>query len=245
MEQIETRVEKIKERGKKYSQAAKKFDLSRKYTFAEAIKHVKETGYAKFDETVDLAIRLGVDPKHPEQIVKGSVSLPFGLGKKVTVAVIAKGDKEREAKEAGADYVGAEDMIQKIQSGWTEFDKLIVTPDMMGMVSKLGKILGPKGLMPSPKMGTVTFEISRAVTESKKGRVDFKIDKGGNLHISAGKKSFSEEALLANITAIMEAIIAAKPPTSKGVYLRTITLSTTMGPGIKIDPLSVKELLKK
>lgn len=245
MEQIETRVEKLKERGKKYSQSVKKVDLLKKYTFAEAVKYVKETAYAKFDETVDLAIRLGVDPKHPEQIVKGSVSLPYGLGKKVTVVVIAKGDKEKEAKEAGADYVGGEDIIQKIQGGWTEFDKLIVTPDMMGMVSKLGKILGPKGLMPSPKMGTVTFDISKTVSESKKGKVDFKIDKAGNIHVSVGKKSFSDEALLANLAAIMEAIIAAKPPTSKGVYLRSVTLSTTMGPGIKIDPLSVKELLKK
>ncbi len=245
MEQTEIRIEKIRGRGKNYSRSAKRVDLLKKYSFIEAVKYAKDTGYAKFDETVELAIRLGVDPKHPEQIVKGSVSLPYGLGKKVTVAVIAKGDKEKEAKEAGADYVGAEDLIQKIQSGWTEFDKLIVTPDMMGMVSKLGKILGPKGLMPSPKMGTVTFDIARAVQESKKGKVDFKIDKGGNLHIPVGKKAFSDEALLGNIAAVMEAVIAAKPPTSKGVYLRSITLSTTMGPGIKIDPLSVKELLKK
>ncbi len=245
MEQTETRVEKINGRGKKYSQAVKRVDLLKKYSFSEAVKYVKDTAYAKFDETVDLAIRLGVDPKHPEQIVKGSVSLPYGLGKKVTIVVIAKGDKEKEANKAGADYVGAEDLIQKIQSGWTEFDKLIVTPDMMGMVSKLGKILGPKGLMPSPKMGTVTFDIERTVQESKKGKVDFKIDKAGNLHIPVGKKSFSEEALLGNIAAVMEAVIAAKPPTSKGLYLKSITLSTTMGPGIKIDPLSVKELLKK
>jgi len=178
-------------------------------------------------------------------MVKGSVSLPSGLGKKVTIAVIAKGDKEKEAKEAGADYVGAEDLIQKIQGGWTDFDKLIVTPDMMAGVSKLGKILGPKGLMPSPKMGTVTFDVGKAVAEAKKGKVDFKIDKAGNLHIPVGKKSFTEEALLANITAVMDAVISAKPPTSKGVYLKAITLSTTMGPGIKIDPLSVKEILKK
>lgn len=244
MEQVTT-VEKIKGRGKRYSSAVKKLEPTRKYTFQEAVKLLKEISYAKFDETVDLAIRLGVDPKHPDQAVKGSVSLPAGLGKKVTIAVIAKGEKEKEAKDGGADFVGAEDLIQKIQGGWFEFDKLIVTPDMMGMVSKLGKILGPRGLMPSPKMGTVTFDIKKTVMEAKKGRVDFKIDKGGNLHIPVGKKSFTEEALLSNIKAVMEAVIAAKPPTSKGVYLRSITISTTMGPGIKIDPLSVKELLKK
>lgn len=245
MEQVEAQVEKIKGRGKKYSKSVKKIERLKKYTFEEAVKLVKEASYAKFDETVDLAIRLGVDPKHPEQMVKGSVSLPAGLGKKVTIVVIAKGDKEKEAKEAGADYVGAEDLIQKIQNGWTDFDKLIVTPDMMGMVSKLGKILGPKGLMPSPKMGTVTFDVGKAVVESKKGRVEFKIDKAGNLHIPVGKKSFSDDQLLSNIAAVMEAVIAAKPPTSKGVYLKSITLSTSMGPGVKIDPLSVKDLLKK
>jgi len=245
MEQTGAVVEKIRGRGKKYSLAARKLEPLKKYSFTEAVKLVKETGYAKFDETVEIAIRLGVDPKHPEQMVKGSVSLPSGLGKKVTIAVIAKGDKEKEAKEAGADYVGAEDLIQKIQGGWTDFDKLIVTPDMMAGVSKLGKILGPKGLMPSPKMGTVTFDVGKAVAEAKKGKVDFKIDKAGNLHIPVGKKSFTEEALLANITAVMDAVISAKPPTSKGVYLKAITLSTTMGPGIKIDPLSVKEILKK
>lgn len=208
------------------------------------MKTLLETVHAKFDEGVDLAIRLGVDPKKADQMVRGTVVLPNGIGKKVRVLVFAKGQKEKEAQEAGADHVGAEDMIEKISQGWLDFDKAIATPDMMGTVSKLGKVLGPRGLMPNPKVGTVTFDVSKAVKEIKAGKVEFKVEKAGILHVPVGKVSFGFDRLFENIKALLEVILRIKPPTSKGVYLRSITLSTTMGPGVKIDPLYVRNVLK-
>lgn len=202
------------------------------------------TPYAKFDEGVDLAIRLGVDPKKPDQMVRGTVVLPNGIGKKVRVLVFAKGQKEKEAQDAGADYVGAEDLVEKIGQGWLDFDKAIATPDMMGTVSKLGKILGPRGLMPNPKVGTVTFDVGKAVKEIKAGKVEFRVEKAGIVHVPVGKASFGFDRLLENVKALLEVILRVKPPTSKGVYLRSITLSSTMGPGVKIDPLNVRNVLK-
>jgi len=203
-----------------------------------------ETAYAKFDEGVDVAVRLGVDPKKPDQMVRGTAVLPHGTGKKVKVLVFAKGQKEKEAQDAGADYVGAEDFIEKISKGWLDFDKAIATPDMMGAVSKLGKILGPRGLMPNPKVGTVTFDLAKAIKEIKAGKVEFKVEKAGIVHIPVGKVSFGFDKLLENARTVLEVIIRVKPPTSKGIYLRSIALSTTMGPGIKIDPSSVRSVTK-
>ena len=231
-------------RGKKYLEAKNKVDRNKQYELEEGIKLVLETAYAKFDEGVDLAIRLGVDPKKADQMVRGTVVLPNGTGKKVRVLVFAKGQKEKEALDAGADIVGGEDLIEKISKGWLEFDKAIATPDMMGLVSKLGKILGPRGLMPNPKMGTVTFDLERAVKEIKAGKVEFKVEKAGVIHVPVGKVSFGFDRLLENIKTLLEVILRAKPPTSKGIYLRSIALSTTMGPGIKIDPLFVRSFLK-
>jgi large subunit ribosomal protein L1 len=231
-------------RGKKYLEAKSKVDRNKRYELEEGIKLLVESAYAKFDEGVDLAIRLGVDPKKADQMVRGTVVLPNGTGKKVRVLVFAKGQKEKEALEAGADIVGGEDLIEKISKGWLEFDKAIATPDMMGLVSKLGKILGPRGLMPNPKMGTVTFDLERAVKEIKAGKVEFRVEKAGVVHVPVGKVSFGLDRLLENIKTLLEVILRAKPPTSKGIYLRSIALSTTMGPGIKIDPLFVRNFLK-
>ncbi|OGP95540.1 MAG: 50S ribosomal protein L1 [Deltaproteobacteria bacterium RBG_16_47_11] len=231
-------------RGKKYLEAKAKVDRSKRYELEIGVKLLLETAYAKFDEGVDLAIRLGVDPKKADQMVRGTVVLPHGTGKKVRVLVFAKGQKEKEALDAGANFVGGEDLIEKISKGWLEFDKAIATPDMMGLVSKLGKILGPRGLMPNPKVGTVTFDLERAVKEIKAGKVEFKVEKAGVIHVPVGKVSFGFGQLLENIKTLLEAIVRAKPPTSKGIYLRSIALSTTMGPGIKIDPLDVRGLLK-
>jgi large subunit ribosomal protein L1 len=203
-----------------------------------------QVSYAKFDETVELALRLGVDPRHADQMVRGSVALPNGLGKTVRVVVFAKGEKEKEAQDAGADTVGAEDLIDKIQKGWMEFDKAIATPDVMGMVSKLGKILGPRGLMPNPKVGTVTFDIAKTVKEMKAGRVEFRVDKAGNLHVPVGKISFGKEKLLENLNSLLDAVIRLKPPTSKGTYVKGMAISTTMSPGIKIDPSYARSLTK-
>ena len=208
------------------------------------MKALLETPYAKFDEGVDLAIRLGVDPKKPDQMVRGTVVLPNGIGKNVRVLVFAKGQKEKEAQDAGADYVGAEDLVEKIGQGWLDFDKAIATPDMMGTVSKLGKVLGPRGLMPNPKVGTVTFDVGKAVKEIKAGKVEFRVEKAGIVHVPVGKASFGFDRLLENIKALLEVILRVKPPTSKGIYLRSITLSSTMGPGVKIDPLNVRNVLK-
>ncbi len=231
-------------RGKKYLEVKSKVDRNKRYPLEEGIKLALETSRAKFDEGVDIAIRLGVDPKKADQMVRGTVVLPNGTGKKVRVLVFAKGQKEKEALEAGADYVGGEELIEKISKGWLEFDKAIATPDMMGSVSKLGKILGPRGLMPNPKVGTVTFDLEKAIKEIKAGKVEFKVEKAGVVHVPIGKVSFGFERLLENVKALLEVIIRAKPPTSKGIYLKSIALSTTMGPGIKIDPLDVRNVLK-
>jgi large subunit ribosomal protein L1 len=231
-------------RGKKYLEAKSKVDRSKRYELEEGVKLLLDTTYTKFDEGVDLAIRLGVDPKKPDQMVRGTVVLPNGTGKKVRVLVFAKGQKEKEALDAGADMAGGEDLIDKISKGWLEFDKAIATPDMMGLVSKLGKILGPRGLMPNPKMGTVTFDLEKAIKEIKAGKVEFRVEKAGVVHVPVGKVSFGFDRLLENIKTLLEVILRVKPPTSKGVYLRSIALSTTMGPGIKIDPLYVRNFLK-
>jgi len=225
-------------------EARGKVDRSKRHDLEEGVKLLLETVYAKFDEGVDLAIRLGVDPKKADQMVRGTVVLPHGTGKKVRVLVFAKGQKEKEALDAGADFVGGEDLIEKVSKGWLEFDKAIATPDIMGQVSKLGKILGPRGLMPNPKVGTVTFDLERAVKEIKAGKVEFKVEKAGIVHVPVGKVSFGFERLLENAKTLLEVILRAKPPTSKGIYLRSIALSTTMGPGIKIDPLYARGVLK-
>jgi len=230
--------------GKKYDTASAKIEKTRLYSLEEAVKLVPEIAPAKFDEVVDLAVRLGVDPKQSEQMVRGTVVLPNGTGKKVRVLVFAKGEKEKEAKDAGADFVGGEDLIEKVSKGWLDFDSVVATPDMMGAVGKLGKILGPRGLMPNPKIGTVTFDITKAVKEIKAGKVEFKVDKSGNVHASIGKVSFGVQKLKENLLALLDGIIKAKPSTSKGIYLRSITVATTMGPGVKIDTTGVRELFK-
>jgi large subunit ribosomal protein L1 len=220
-------------------------DRSREHSLEEAVAVVKKLPAAKFDETVDLSLRLGVDPKHADQMVRGAVVLPHGIGKTVRVAVFAKGEKEREAREAGADVVGAEDLVERVQGGWMEFDSTIATPDLMGQVGRLGKLLGPRGLMPNPKLGTVTFDVGRAVREAKAGKVEFRVDKAGNVHVPVGKRSFSAEHLVANATALLEAILRAKPAAAKGQYMRSITMSSTMGPGVKVDTQHVASLFKK
>ncbi|MBN1256059.1 MAG: 50S ribosomal protein L1 [Deltaproteobacteria bacterium] len=230
--------------GKKYHEAKSKIDRNKRYTLEEALHILPETSYVRFDESIDIAIRLGVDPKKPDQMVRGTVALPHGTGKEVRVLVFAQGEKEKEAREAGTDYVGGEDLIEKISQGWLEFDKAIATPDMMKVVSKVGKILGPRGLMPNPKVGTVTFEVGKAVQDVKSGRVEFKVDKAGNLHVSVGKVSFGQEKLKENILTLVDSVIKAKPASSKGTYVKGIAVSATMGPGIKIDPLSVRNLMK-
>jgi len=227
-------------RGKKYLKVKEKIDSTRKYPLDEAISVLKETSYANFDETVEAAIRLGVDPRKSDQMVRGSVLLPHGIGKKVKIAVFAKGEKQKEAQEAGADYVGAEDLVEKVSKGWLEFDKAVATPDMMSVVSKIGKILGPRGLMPNPKVGTVTFNLKQAIDELKKGKIEFRVDKGGIVHVPIGKVSFDNQKLYENMVALMDTIIRLKPATSKGVYIKNVVLSTTMGPGIKVNPDSIK-----
>lgn len=229
---------------KKYAEAIKKVDREKRYDMDEALELLPAMTFAKFDETVELALRLGVDPRHSDQMVRGSVALPNGLGKKVRVLVFAKGQKEKEAEEAGAEFFGSEELIEKIQKGWLDFDKAIATPDMMGMVSKLGKILGPRGLMPNPKVGTVTFDIAKTVKEMKAGRVEFRVDKAGNLHIPVGKISFGKEKLLENVNSLLDVIVRLKPPSSKGTYVKGIAICTTMSPGIKIDPTYVRNLSK-
>ncbi len=221
--------------GKKLLEAKKDISRTEEIPLEAAIKLVKERAYAKFDETVDMAINLGVDPRKSDQMVRGSVLLPQGTGKKVRVLVFAKGEKEKEASDAGADFVGSDDLIEKIKGGWLDFDKAAATPDMMGAVGKIGKILGPRGLMPNPKLGTVTFEVGNAVKELKAGKVDFKVEKAGIVHIPIGKVSFSEEALLENAKAAIGAINKAKPATSKGRYIKKVAVSSTMGPGVRVD----------
>src|SRR5213594_1128815 len=230
---------------KRYDAAVAKIDAEKQYSVEDAITTLKAMPSAKFDESVDLSFRLGVDPKHADQMVRGAVVLPNGIGKTVRVAVFAKGEKEREAREAGADVIGAEDLVQRVQEGFMDFDTTIATPDLMGQVGRLGKVLGPRGLMPNPKLGTVTFDIARAVREIKAGKVEFRVDKAGNVHVPVGKKSFAQENLVANAMTLLEAIVKAKPAASKGVYLRSITLSTTMGPGIHVDAQRVTNQFSK
>lgn len=220
---------------KNYNAAREKVDRDKVYSLEEAVELLKSATYAKFDEGVDLAVKLGVDPKKSDQMVRGTASLPHGRGKVVRVLVFAKGEKEAEAQEAGADYVGADDLVEKIKGGWLDFDKAISTPDMMAMVGKLGKILGPRGLMPNPKVGTVTFDVGKTVQEIKAGKVEFKVDKGGNLHIPVGKVSFDTQKLIDNTYAVIDSVNKVKPPTSKGKYLKKMTISSTMGPGVQID----------
>jgi large subunit ribosomal protein L1 len=229
-------------RGKKYLEIRKKIDSEMRYALSDAITKSLECTYAKFDETVDVAVRLGVDPRHADQMVRGTVVLPNGLGKDVRVLVFAKGDKEKEAREAGADYVGAEDLMEKIQGGWFDFDKAVATPDVMGIVGKIGRLLGPRGLMPNAKTGTVTFDVEKAVKELKAGKIDFRVEKAGIVHVPVGKASFGTEKLQENITAFMETILKLKPSTSKGTYVKSVTVSTTMGLGVKVDTGFVKDL---
>ncbi len=223
-------------RGKGYLQVLEKVDQDRLYDPAEALRLVKEMARARFDETVEVAVHLGVDPRHADQMVRGVVVLPHGLGKEVKVLVFAKGEKVREAQEAGADYVGGEELVEKIQGGWLDFQVAIATPDMMGQVGRLGKILGPRGLMPNPKTGTVTFEVERAVREAKGGRVKYRTDKGGVVHAPIGKVSFDLDKLLENFSAFMESVLRAKPEAVRGQYIKSITLSSTMGPGVRVNP---------
>jgi len=230
--------------GKRYTEAAKSIDETTLYDPREAIRLVKQGAKAKFDETIEAAIRLGIDPKQADQQVRGTVALPAGTGKKVRVLVFAKGEKVKEAEAAGADYVGADEYIEKINGGWLDFDVAVATPDMMGTVGRLGRVLGPRGLMPNPKAGTVTFDLAKAVKEIKAGKIEYRTEKAGILHVPIGKASFTEEQLLANFTALMEAVVRAKPASAKGQYLRSITLSSTMGPGAKVDPAKAEALTK-
>jgi large subunit ribosomal protein L1 len=231
-------------RGKKYIEVNKKVDRLKKYTFKEAIELAIDSSYVKFDASVDISVRLGVDPRHADQMVRGTVSLPYGIGKSVRVIVFAKGEKEKEAAEAGADFVGAEDLAEKIEKGWLEFDKAVATPDMMGIAGKLGRILGPRGMMPNVKLGTVTFDVAKAVTELKAGKIEFKVDKTGIIHASIGRVSFGVDKLLQNTTFFLDTILRLKPPSSKGTYLKSMTISTTMGPGIKLETTNIRDFLR-
>jgi len=232
----------MKGRGKSYRDAVGKVDRNRKCNLQEGVQLVKETARAKFDETVELAVRLGVDPRQADQNVRGAVVLPHGTGKTVRVLAFAKGEKEKEAQGAGADVVGGEDLIKKIREGWLDFDKVVATPDMMGAVGKIGKILGPRGLMPNPKVGTVTAEIGRAVREIKAGKLEFRVDKAGIIHLPIGKVSFNQDRLLENASAVLAALARSKPASAKGNYIRGVALSTTMGPGIKVDPSQLRTM---
>ena len=232
-------------RGKKYLESRNKVNPEERFNFTEGVRMAVGTAYAKFDETVEVAIRLGVDPKHADQMVRGSVVLPNGLGKQVKVLVFAKGEKEKEALDSGADFVGNDELIEKIKGGWFGFDKAIATPDMMGTVGKIGKLLGPRGLMPNAKTGTVTFDVGRAIKELKAGKIEFRVEKAGIVHAPMGKVSFGADKILENLTAFIETIMRLKPASSKGTYLKGIAISTTMGPGIKIDSTYVKDLIKQ
>ena len=223
-------------RGKKYRLAAEKVDRNKQYSLDEAVALLKEVSYAKFDGTVDLAINLGVDPRHADQNVRGTTPLPHGLGKTVRIVVFAKGDAAMQAQSAGVEAVGGDDLATRISGGWLDFDQVIATPDMMGVVGKLGRVLGPRGLMPNPKLGTVTFEVTKAINELKAGRTEFRVDKAGIAHCPVGKSSFASDKLADNIRAVLETVVKAKPSTAKGTYLKKISVSSTMSPGIKIDP---------
>jgi large subunit ribosomal protein L1 len=215
-------------------------DRDKTYGLRDAVDLLKNAPATKFDESVDLAVNLGVDPKHADQMVRGGIVLPHGTGKSVRILVFAKGDKEKEAQAAGADFVGADDLAKRIQEGWLEFDRVIATPDMMGVVGRLGRVLGPRGLMPNPKLGTVTMDVGRAVAEQKSGKVEYRVEKAGVVHVSVGKKSFGVDQLVDNATALIDALVRAKPASAKGTYLKKISISTTMGPGVRVDPSSVE-----
>ncbi|HAD83059.1 MAG: 50S ribosomal protein L1 [Candidatus Edwardsbacteria bacterium RIFOXYD12_FULL_50_11] len=221
-------------RGKKYNNSLKKIEAVKEYTLAEAMEMVKQAAYAKFDETMELSMKTGLDPKKSDQNLRGTVLLPHGTGKKVRVLVFAKGEKEIEARDAGADYFGSEELIKKITEGWTDFDVAIATPDMMSQVGKLGKILGVRGLMPNPKTGTVTFDVAKAVKESKGGKIEYRLDKQGNLHLPVGKKSFETDKLVGNARAVVNEVIRARPSSAKGTYIKSLSISATMSPGVKI-----------
>jgi large subunit ribosomal protein L1 len=225
--------------GKKIKAALEKVEPGKEYSLEEAVGLVKKMAYTKFDESVDLAFNLGVDPRKSDQMVRGTVVLPHGSGKSVRVLVFAKGEKEKEARDAGADFVGAEDLVEKITKGWLDFDKVVATPDIMGVVGKLGKVLGPRGLMPNPKLGTVTFDVGKAVREIKAGKVEYKAEKAGVVQVPIGKVSFDEQKLIENAKAIIDSVNKAKPSTSKGKYVKKLSISSTMGPGLKVDPSSV------
>jgi large subunit ribosomal protein L1 len=232
----------MKEKTKRYQEVAKKVETQKPYAIESALKLVKETSSAKFDETIDLAFRLGVDPRHADQMIRGAIALPAGTGKDVKVLVITSGENITAAEKAGADYAGGDDMIQKIQGGWLEFDRVIASPDMMGKIGRIGRVLGPRGLMPNPKLGTVTTDVVKAVQEQKAGKVEYRTEKNGIIHIPIGKKSFTDENLTKNFNAIVTAVVKAKPASSKGTYLKSLTISSTMGPGIKIDTLEAMTL---
>lgn len=229
--------------GKKYNKARELVDRTQSFTVEDAVTKVLELPKSKFDESVEVAYRLGVDPKKADQMIRGTMNLPHGTGKSVRVAVFAVGDKAREAQEAGADIIGGDDLVEKVQGGFTDFDKAVATPDMMGKVGKLGKILGPRGLMPNPKLGTVTMDINRAVSDLKGGKVEYRVDKAGIVHLAVGKVSFGQQKLVENLRALTEVIMKAKPASAKGAYLKSISLSTTMGPGVRIDPGKIRELV--
>jgi large subunit ribosomal protein L1 len=232
-------------RGKNYKKGAEEIDKGKVYGFDEGVELALKGSYAKFDESVDIAIRLGVDPRHADQMVRSSVVLPNGTGKEIRVLVFAKGEKEKEALDAGADFAGGDEFVDKIKGGWLEFDRTIATPDMMATVGKIGRILGPRNLMPNAKLGTVTFDVERVVKEVKSGKVDFKVDKAGVVHAMLGKVSFGSQKVKENILAFIDKIIQLKPSSSKGIYLKSISLSTTMGPGVKVDPLEIRNVIKQ
>jgi large subunit ribosomal protein L1 len=230
--------------GKNFNQAREQVDRTKRYPLEEAVQLAVKASYVKFDETVDMAVRLGVDPRHADQMVRGAVVLPNGTGKTTRVLVFAKGEKEKEALDSGADVVGSEELIEKIKGGWLEFDKAVATPDLMGQVGKIGKILGPRGLMPNAKTGTVTFDVAKAIREIKAGKIEFRVEKNGIVHAPMGRVSFGLDKLIPNILSFFDTILRLKPSSAKGTYLKSITISTTMGPGIKIDPSFIKEIGK-
>ncbi|HSC42110.1 MAG: 50S ribosomal protein L1 [Betaproteobacteria bacterium] len=232
----------MSEKGKNYRAALEKVDRNQRYLLEDSLRLAKETARAKFDETVEMAIRLGVDPRQADQNIRGTVTLPHGMGKSVRVLAFAKGDKEKEAQDAGADFVGSDELIKKISDGWLEFDKAVATPDMMGAVGRIGKILGPRGLMPNPKTGTVAMDIGKAVKEIKAGKLEFRVDKAGIIHVPVGKASFGPEQLIDNAKAVLGSIIRAKPASAKGNYIKGVTVATTMGPGIKIDLAQIRAM---
>lgn len=233
-----------KTKSKKYLEAAAKIDGTKLYSIDEAIALTKETNFTKFDATVDLAFNLGVDPRHADQMIRGALALPAGTGKSVVVCVITSGDKVKAAEEAGADFAGGDDIVQKIAGGWLEFDRVIASPDMMGKLGRIGRVLGPRGLMPNPKLGTVTPDVAKAVAEQKAGKVEYRTEKNGIIHVPVGKVSFTPEQLKQNIEAVVSAVVKAKPASAKGVYMKTLTFSTTMGPGIKVDTMEATNIAK-